>query len=206
MITISTKTINYLKCGNALLLAFLFASWINIFIIQPYVVSGSSMEPTLAGEDLLDTEKVGDRIIVFKSAYVLGNIPEYGEMVIIDSRIDHVRAFKDRLFDSPLLAIFSDQREEGNIWIKRVIGESGDTIRFNNGDIYRNGELLVENYIKEEMKAQNDVFVIPDNHVFVMGDNRNNSSDSRAIGPIPIDNVVGKVMLRFYPFDRINLL
>ncbi|MFC0559620.1 signal peptidase I [Halalkalibacter alkalisediminis] len=206
MITIHTKTIHYVKWGNAILLAFLLASWINIFLIQPYVVSGSSMEPTLTGEDLLDTDKVGDRIIVFKSAYTLGNIPEYGEMVIIDSRVNYIRTFKDQIFDSPFLSLFADKREKGNIWIKRVIGEAGDTIEFNNGNIYRNGELLVEDYIKEEMNVTNDVFVIPDNHVFVMGDNRNNSSDSRAIGPIPIENLVGKVVLRFYPFDRINLL
>jgi len=206
VITISTKTVHYVTWIHALLVALLLASWINVFLIQPYIVSGSSMEPTLAGEDLLDTDKVGDRIIVYKSAYIWGNIPEYGEMVIIDSRTDHVRTFKDQLFDSPFLSFFSDKRDKGNIWIKRVIGEAGDNIEFRDGDIIRNGEVLVEDYIKEEMNITNDFIVIPDHHVFVMGDNRNNSSDSRVIGPIPIENVVGKVIFRFYPFDRINVL
>jgi signal peptidase I len=202
----SKKTIKYAKTVNAVVMALIFATWINIFFIQPYVVSGSSMEPTLTGQDLLDTDKIGDRIIVFKSAYLLGNTPEYGEMVIIDSRVDNKRTIKDQIFDSPILSFFFDHEREGNIWIKRVIGEAGDTIEFQNGNIYRNGELLIEEYIKEEMNLYNDRFVIPINHVFVMGDNRNNSSDSREIGPVPVENVVGKVILRFYPFNRINLL
>ncbi|ARK30586.1 signal peptidase I [Halalkalibacter krulwichiae] len=201
-----SRTISYLKWGNILVLALVFAISINIFLVQPYIVSGSSMEPTLAGEDFLETDKVGDRILVFKSAYILGNVPEYGEMVIIDSRVDHTRTIKDQLLDSPILSFFSNSRNKGNIWIKRVIGEAGDTIEFKDGSIYRNGDILMEDYIKEEMLVENEKFVIPKEHVFVMGDNRNNSSDSREIGPVPIENVVGKVILRFYPFERIGIL
>ncbi|MDU4698798.1 MAG: signal peptidase I, partial [Paenibacillus sp.] len=68
----------------------------------------------------------------------------------------------------------------------------GDTIEVKDGHVFRNGQQLQEPYIKEQMDAGvSQVWQVPDNHVFVMGDNRNNSNDSRSIGPVPLDHVMG---------------
>lgn len=144
--------------------------------------------------------------MVLKSAFYFGNQPEYGDLVIIDSKVNNKRSFLDKLTESPLIAIFSDDEKKNDIWIKRVIGEQGDTLEYKNGHVYRNGKLLNENYIKEQLFAPFEKVVVPENHVFVMGDNRNNSNDSREIGPVPIDNVIGKVFIRFYPFDKFDFI
>jgi signal peptidase I len=191
---------------RAIVIGFSITIIISIFIFQPFTVEGSSMEPTFDGADPVDKEKIGDRVIVFKSSYLLGNEPEYGDLVIIDSRVHKPRTLKDEFIDNPIVGLFLDKQEGNkNKWIKRVIGEAGDKLELKEGKVYRNGKLLNEYYIKEEMnKFQDKTFVIPADHVFVMGDNRNYSGDSRDIGPVPIDNVIGKVVMRFYPFDKIK--
>ncbi|WP_232735793.1 signal peptidase I [Alteribacter populi] len=191
--------------GNALLLAFTISLLISIFIVQPYTVSGSSMEPTLEGSDPLNEAKTADRVMVFKSSSKFGSEPKIGDVVIVDSQVEKTRTLKDDLLDNPLVGIFTNSNEEKKNWIKRVIAISGDKVEFKNGNVYRNGEKLEESYIKEEMDVPFESLVIPENHVFVLGDNRNNSSDSRDIGPVPVENVVGKVILRFYPFDKLEI-
>jgi len=91
-------------------------------------------------------------------------------------------------------------------WVKRIIGKPGDTLEIRDGELYRNEELLEENYINEEMKTRNVKFIVPENHVFVMGDNRNYSNDSRYIGPVPLENVRAKVLFRVYPLNDIKKL
>lgn len=191
--------------GKAIIIALSITIFISIFVFQPYTVSGGSMEPTLDGKDLFDEEKIGDRVMVFKSSYLFGGDPEYGDLVIIDSHIEKHRTLKDEVMDSPLISwLLNGERETDKFWIKRVIGEAGDKLEFIDGKVYRNGNELEENYIKEEMEFAFESIVVPEDHIFVMGDNRNDSYDSREIGPVPTDNVVGKVFLRYYPLNKIS--
>ena len=81
--------------------------------------------------------------------------------------------------------------------IKRVIGKPGDALACINGVMYRNGKKLHEPYIKEKMKRESWAVIVPKKKLFLMGDNRNVSADSRAIGPIKYKNIVGKVFLYF---------
>jgi signal peptidase I len=91
---------------------------------------------------------------------------------------------KERLYVSKLSHTF---------FVKRVIGKPGDVLEFKAHKVYRNSEALNEPYIKEMMNYESDnKWVVPDNHIFVLGDNRNNSEDSRMIGFIPLDHVMGK--------------
>ncbi|MFD2444269.1 signal peptidase I [Bacillus sp. CGMCC 1.16607] len=190
--------------GRAIVFGISITLFISIFIFQPFKVEGSSMEPTFNGADPFDKNKVGDHVMVYKSSYLLGSEPKFGDLVIIDSRVNRNRTFKDELLENPIVELFRNG-EKGNKWIKRVIGEAGDTLEIKNGKVYRNGKLLTEDYIKEEMNVYDDVtFVVPNDHVFVMGDNRNHSGDSREIGPVPFDNVIGKVVARFYPFSKMS--
>lgn len=95
------------------------------------------------------------------------------------------------------IAIFEHSTQGHNIWVKRVIGKPGDKLEFHDGHVYRNGEKLDEPYINEPMEFSMDgSYTVPEGDVFVMGDNRNHSSDSRFIGPVPIDHVLGKVCLQ----------
>lgn len=200
------KTIGeIISWSKALLFSFSIAIIVSAFIFQPFTVSGSSMEPTLDGEDPRNEEKIGDRVLTYKSAYILGEEPKYNDMVIIDSRINRKRTIKDNFFESPIVSFFfRNSDNEKSLWIKRVIGEAGDTLEFIDGKVYRNGFELVEDYIKEDESFPFETIVVQENHVFVMGDNRNGSKDSRIVGSIPRENVIGKVILRFYPFNKIN--
>ncbi|HBI03997.1 MAG TPA: signal peptidase I [Paenibacillaceae bacterium] len=191
---------------KALIIATSIAIIINAFILQPFTVSGSSMEPTLDGKDPMNEDKIGDRVLIYKSAFILGEDPKFNDIVIIDRRVNKKREVKDYLLESPIVSlIIRNNDDEKNYWIKRVIGEAGDTIEFKNGRVYRNGTELVENYIREEeMVVPFETIVVPENYIFVMGDNRNGSMDSREIGPIPKENVLGKVLLRYYPLHKIN--
>lgn len=155
---------------------------VSIFVFQPTKVLGSSMEPTLDNNS---------RIYVSKLPRTLKYQPNYGDIVIIDSRIDRERTIKDDIMDSPFYKLVTGENEH-TIWVKRVIGKPGDVLEFKNNQVYRNGIPLEEDYVKELMLYNSDKkIVVPEGHIFVMGDNRNHSRDSREIGPIPIDHVLG---------------
>ncbi|GIP13691.1 signal peptidase I [Paenibacillus sp. FSL R5-0527] len=169
--------------GGSIALGFVLSMIIGIFVIQPYRVDGHSMEPTLNDKQ---------RIYAWKFAHVLEKLPEYGDIVILDSRVDRSRTLLDDIKEHPLITWLSGSGQEDFFYVKRVIGLPGDTIEVKDGHVFRNGEQLDEPYIKEKMNAgAAEVWDIPDGYVFVMGDNRNNSNDSRSIGPIPLDHVMG---------------
>ncbi|MDX5474739.1 MAG: signal peptidase I [Bacillaceae bacterium] len=189
--------------GKAIVIAVLLSFVLTAFVAQPFTVSGSSMLPTIEGTDKYDKEKVGDRLLIFKSPYLFGKEPSYGDVIVIDSDLTKDRTVKDAIGDNPIVRTFQKDRED-KYWVKRVIGKEGDKISFFDGKVFRNGEELDEEYVNEEMYFPFETITIPDNHVFVMGDNRNESRDSRHIGAVPTDHVVGKVIFRFYPFDKIS--
>lgn len=191
--------------GKAILFAVVLSIFISAFLFQPYTVSGSSMEPTFQGKDPYDTGKVGDRVMLFKTSYILGEEAKHEDIVVIDSRVKRPRTLIDNFFESPIVRMIIDRNHPEQIyWIKRVIGVPGDTIEYKNGRVLRNGVELKEEYIMEDMHIPFKKVVVPENHVFVMGDNRNYSKDSREIGSIPIDNLLGKVVLRYYPLNKLG--
>lgn len=168
---------------------------ISILVIQTYDINDVSMEPTF--------DSRGNRVLVFLTPYLFQVVPGPGEIVIIDSRVERTRTITDRIKESPLPALFIENERE-HMWVKRVIGLPGDTIESRQGQIYRNGELLAEKYLDEKMVTDIEPVTVADGHIYVMGDNRNRSSDSRLIGPIPLTNIQGRVVLRIFPFDKID--
>ncbi len=169
---------------------------ISVLVIQTYDIFDRSMEPTF--------DRQGNRVLIFLTPYLFGAAPGYGDLVIIDSRVDRQRTIVDRVIESPLFALFI-HRERDHMWVKRVIGLPGDSLEFIMGSVYRNGELLPESYIKSKVATEHNPVVVPDGHVYVLGDNRNHSSDSRQIGPVPLRNIQGRVILRFLPLSKITL-
>src|SRR5690554_4888422 len=164
-------------------LSVILAIFINLFIVQPVRVEGESMKPTLQDNDFVIVSRIGKTL----------NLDlKYGDIVVIDRRIDRKRSILDDIRD---LGIFN-RMQNRNLLIKRVIGLPGDTIEIRNHGIFRNGELLEEPYLVEDFVYDTEeYYLVPEDHVFVLGDNRKNSMDSRSIGFIPIDNIKGTMVL-----------
>ncbi|MED9920446.1 MAG: signal peptidase I [Megasphaera sp.] len=172
----------------SIVIALAIAMVIHIFFFQPTRVSGESMMPTL---------KNGEYLIVSKWSHVMGEVPNYGDIVIIDSRVQYPRTWKDDVAEpmNNYLAFFDHDLQTKNVWVKRVIGRPGDTLAFHDVKVWRNGEPLDEPYINGPMEySSREEVKVPEGYVFCMGDNRNHSSDSRFIGPVPIDHVLGRVI------------
>lgn len=172
----------------SIVVALFLAMIIHIFLFVPTKVSGESMVPTLSD---------GQYLIVSKISHVLREMPDYGDIVIIDSRTRRDRSWMDDLTEpmNNYIALFDRSRQEHSVWVKRVIGREGDVLEFKDGAVWRNGEKLDEPYINEPMEFSMDgSYTVPAGTVFVMGDNRNHSSDSRFIGPVPVDHVLGRVV------------
>ncbi len=135
------------------------------------------------GYSMVPTLHERDRIIVSKLTYRMST-PKQGDIVI---------------FKNP-----------GNMkqnYVKRVIGVAGDRIEIKDGMVYINDELLNEAYIKEQPFGDFPEQIVPENTIFVLGDNRNFSKDSRdpSVGFIPLKNVLGKAKIRIWPFTDITL-
>ncbi len=88
--------------------------------------------------------------------------------------------------------------------IKRVIGLPGDQVEIHDGQVYVNGQALDEPYLNQETRGNLAPRVVPPLHVFVMGDNRRASNDSRSFGPVHVDNIVGRAWLSYWPPEAIG--
>lgn len=124
----------------------------------------------------------GDYVIVNRLAYRFGEI-QRGDVIV---------------FPYPL--------DEEDDYIKRVIGLPGDRVGVYGGVVYVNGEPINEPYIFEQPRADEAEMIVPEGYVFVMGDNRNASSDSRAWGPLNIEKIIGKAVFRYWPFTMMGVV
>ena len=132
---------------------------------------------------------------------------ENGEKVLVNR-------FVYKLFDpkqNDLIVFQPNGNEKSHYYVKRVIALPGDTVQIKDGKVYVNGELLAESVetekIENAMMAENEI-VVGEDEYFVLGDNRNNSEDSRyaSIGNVKKDHITGEAWVVVYPFDRIGLL
>jgi signal peptidase I len=179
-----------LVVAGAVIVAFL----VKTFVLQAFYIPSASMEPTLRGGDGLP----GDRVLVDKVSYRFRDVNR-GDVIVFGAPDD---------FHDPTI----------NDLIKRVIGLPGDEIVFDGGRVKVNGEEITEPYLGPNRPTlpapeggtyrhrcvAEDPCRVPAEHLWVMGDNRTNSEDSRYIGPISADLVVGRAFVLVWPFERIS--
>lgn len=153
---------------------------VYLFLMQPHQVKGNSMFPTYHDGEYLMTDKVTYR---FRE-------PKRGDIVV---------------FKAPVNEDFD--------FIKRVIAVPGDKILIKDGEVYVNGEMLNEVYLPDEYDTRGGRFLregveaeVPEGTYICIGDNRGHSSDSREWGPVPKENIVGRVFFRYWPFNRFGLV
>ncbi|MCE5203288.1 MAG: signal peptidase I [Coriobacteriales bacterium] len=153
-------------------IAFALATLIRTYIVQPYWIPSGSMVPTI---------EISERVLANKFIYRFSD-PEPGDIVVFDDPTGTV----------PTL-------------IKRVIATEGQTVDIVDDKVYVNGKPLDEPYTYGKPSEPGPVplpVTIPKDHVWVMGDNRTNSADSRFFGPVPLSSVHGRAVLRIWPLDR----
>jgi signal peptidase I len=157
-------------------LAFILAAGIRTFIVQPYVIPSGSMIPTI---------ELQDRVIANKFVYRFSE-PERGDIVVLEDPTGSV----DTL-------------------IKRVVAVGGETVDLIGGEVVVDGVVLDEPYthgLPSEPMIQEMPYTVPEGHVWLMGDNRTNSADSRVFGSVPVSEIKGRVIIRYWPPQRIGLI
>jgi signal peptidase I len=133
---------------------------------------------------MMPTLQDGEKLIVNKAIFFISE-PKRGDIIVF-----HATEDKD--------------------WIKRVIGEPGDIVEVENDTLYINDEMVDEPYLDISKSIATGILTngfrseVPEDHIFVMGDNRQNSRDSRMIGPIPIDSVFGRAEAVFWPITGLR--
>jgi len=161
--------------------AVLIALLINLFMAQATRVHGQSMEPNLHTDQRLVVEKLSYNRYLRQ---VLGfEGPQHGDVVVI------------RL------------PTQGNeLLIKRVIGLPGDVIDIHDGQVFVNGQPLDEPYLVGSTSGSFGPTTVPPLNIFVLGDNRNFSNDSRSFGTVPLKNVVGRAWFSYWPIDQLGFV
>lgn len=201
------KTKDILEWIVCILIAFVLALLIRYFIGTPTIVQQPSMYPTL---------KSGQRLILNRWTRTTKQMPERGDIITFEAPSQEYATNPDT---SNLIANYSNEPtnwfnkfvyyflEIGKeSYIKRVIGLPGDHIEIKDGKVYINDAELDEPYLQPDVTTNVELnqyhdLVVPENCVFVMGDNRDHSTDSRAFGCIPLDKIEGKVWIRFWPLN-----
>ncbi len=160
---------------KTIVVSVIIALLITTFVARPTLVKQESMYPTLLPNDYLILDKLSYRF----------HKPKRGDIIVFRTGLK------------------TEEGEDKNL-IKRVIAVEGDEIVVKEGKTYLNGQELEEDYVKEDYIRGDINMVIPKDKVFVMGDNRDVSYDSRDIGPIEANHIRGKILVRLFPFNKIG--
>jgi signal peptidase I len=153
---------------------------VYLFIMQPNQVKGASMDPTFNSGDYIFTSKI---------------------------------TYKLRGFERGDVVVFKSPKNPDIEYIKRIIGLPGDKVMVKDEEVYVNGVKLDEPYIAAKTNLWDGGFskngeeiVVPDGELYVMGDNRPRSSDSREFGPIPVSSIIGQVFYRYFPSSKVGTI
>lgn len=178
-----------------LLTALVIAVVIKTFLLQPFWIPSESMLPTI---------EVNDRVMVNKLAYRWGE-PQRGDVVVFrDPRQEEVEeSLPEAVIRSVLEAVGIRTRGDEDL-IKRVVGLPGETIEVRENQVVVNGTPLQETYLPQVFMPDEPPVTVGPDEVFVMGDNRDASFDSRRFGPIPLDDLVGEAFVTIWPISHLG--
>lgn len=202
------KLKNAIEWTYCILIAIIIALAVKYFIGTPTVVRQTSMNNTL---------KEDQRLWLNRWVRTINGEYEFGDIITFEAPSETYPSLLEIKFDNPVAKY---KYEPKSLWgkfvyyvletnktsyIKRVIGVEGDHIKIEDGKVYRNGEELKENYLPEGATTPNKTYsdiTVPEDYVFVMGDNREHSTDSRDFGCIPKSKIESKVAFRFWPLNK----
>lgn len=150
-------------------------------VVEPRWIPSGSMLPTLQLQDRILVEKIRPRLVQAQHSHL-----ERGDVVVFEPP----QALVDAGYDSKAALI------------KRVVGLPGDQLVVEQGELIRNGQRVQEPWLSEEMDYAMNPVTVPEEHLWVMGDNRNASLDSHLWGPLPETKVIGTAVWRYWPLQR----
>lgn len=199
-----------------ILIALVIVAVIKAFVGFPTVVSGESMDSTL---------KDGQRLWISRIGIKIDKYPKKGDIITFEAP-DRAHLYQSRVeadLSNPVAKynenskdFFSKMISAISIFgktdfVKRVIGLPGDHVEIKDNSVYINGEKLDEPYLDKGVTttAMGGMFtdvIVPDGYIYVLGDNRGHSSDSRSFGCIPIDKIEGRAVWRFWPLNKCKVL
>lgn len=203
------KVKNILEWIYCIVIAVVIAILIKYFVGTPTIVKQTSMWPTL---------EQNDRLILNRLPRTFGEMPERGDIITFEAPSNNSTGLTAEEIDNPIAKYDNEPTtwwgkftyhvlEIGKeSYIKRVIALPGEHVEIKDGKIYINGEELDEPYLTDDVITEptgvlND-FIVPENTVFAMGDNREGSKDCRAFGCIPLERIESKVVIRFWPLNK----
>ena len=205
---IDPKVKNILEWAYCIIIAIVLALLFRYYIGTPTVVKQPSMNNTL---------QEGQRLILSRWTRTVKGKYDRGDIITFEAPSNSTPTIFQVDLENPV-AIY-DYEPKGifakfsyyvlefskTSYIKRVIGVEGDHIKIEDGKVYLNGEELDETYLAEGVTTTGGIFtdvVVPEGYIFVMGDNRSHSTDSRSFGCIPVEKVESKVWIRFWPLNK----
>jgi signal peptidase I len=183
------KPWSLLPWGAIIYTAIILAAVGTILLIRSFGIEPFSI-PT---ESMCDTLMVGDSVLAEKISLELGGSVSQGDIIV---------------FENP------EKDPEKDVLCKRVVARGGQTVDLKDGSVYIDGRKIAEDYAKGDSyplyigkaKRISYPYKVPEGEIWVMGDNRENSADSRYFGAIPEDSVIGICVMRYLPMNRIDLL